>query len=183
MRDGFVKVAALTPNVVVADPAANIKDMIIKAEEMAAVGVKLLVFPELSVTGYTCGDLFLTDTLLAGAKDALYDYLYKTAELDIVSILGMPIEHGGRIYNAAVVVSGGEYWALFPRHLFRDTMNISNQDILRRESLIWVRSGSVMTVRPLARHFCFRIHGYLSFLFPLRYVTTCGCLILRRCRM
>ena len=115
MKDGFVKVAALTPNVVVADPAANIKDMIIKAEEMAAVGVKLLVFPELSVTGYTCGDLFLTDTLLAGAKDALYDYLYKTAELDIVSILGMPIEHGGRIYNAAVVVSGGRVLGVVPK--------------------------------------------------------------------
>ena len=70
MKDGFIKVAAVTPRVHVADPEKNVKEMVERAEEMAAVGVKLLVFPELSITGYTCGDLFLTHVLLQGAKEA-----------------------------------------------------------------------------------------------------------------
>ena len=76
MKDGFVKVAVSSPDVVVADPDANSKKMIEKAEAMAACGVRLVVFPEMSITGYTCGDLFLQDTLLDGAKEALFDYLY-----------------------------------------------------------------------------------------------------------
>ncbi|MBO4394989.1 MAG: NAD(+) synthase [Eubacterium sp.] len=115
MRDGFVKVAAVTPRVTVGDPEANVKQMVERAEEMAAVGVRLLVFPELSITGYTCGDLFLTDTLLNGAREALYEYLYQTAELDLVTILGMPLEHHRRIYNTAVAVSGGRVLGVVPK--------------------------------------------------------------------
>ena len=115
MKDGFVKVAAVTPSVKVADPEWNVKQMIERAEEMAAVGVKLVVFPELSVTGYTCGDLFLTDMLLRGAREALYEFLYQTAELDIVCILGMPLEKGGSVYNTAVVVSGGRVLGVVPK--------------------------------------------------------------------
>ncbi len=115
MRDGFVKVAAVTPKVRVADTEYNVREMVARAEEMAAVGVRLLVFPELSITGYTCGDLFLTDTLLEGAKEALYEYLYRTAELDMVSVLGMPLYHNGRVYNTAVVVSGGRVLGVVPK--------------------------------------------------------------------
>ena len=115
MRDGFVKVAAVSPKVKVADPEWNVHQMIERAEEMAAVGVKLLVFPELSITGYSCGDLFLTDVLLGGAREALYEYLYQTAELDMVSVLGMPLEKGGLLYNTAVVVSGGRVLGVVPK--------------------------------------------------------------------
>ena len=115
MKDGFVKVAAVTPDVRVADPQYNVKKMIERAEEAAAVGVRLCVFPEMSVTGYTCGDLFLTDTLLTGAKEALYEYLYQTAELDMVSVLGMPLEHRGRVYNSAVAVCGGKVLGVVPK--------------------------------------------------------------------
>ena len=115
MKDGFIKVAAVTPYVHVADPEKNVKEMVERAEEMAAVGVRLLVFPELSITGYTCGDLFLTHTLLHGAKEALYEYLYRTAELDIVTVLGMPLDHSGQIYNTAVVVSGGRVLGVVPK--------------------------------------------------------------------
>ncbi|MBR6229568.1 MAG: NAD(+) synthase [Eubacterium sp.] len=122
MKDGFVKVAAVTPKVKVADPEWNVHQMIERAEEMAAVGVRLLVFPELSVTGYTCGDLFLTDTLLKGAREALYEFLYQTAELDMVCVLGMPLEKGGSIYNTAVVVSGGRVLGVVPKS------NLSNYE-------------------------------------------------------
>ncbi len=115
MKDGFVKVAAVTPDVRVADPEYNVKKMVEKAEEAAAVGVRLCVFPEMSVTGYTCGDLFLTDALLNGAREALYEYLYQTAELDMVSVLGMPLEHRGRVYNTAVAVCGGKVLGVVPK--------------------------------------------------------------------
>ena len=115
MKDGFIKVAAVTPRVYVAAPEKNVKEMVERAEEMAAVGVKLLVFPELSITGYTCGDLFLTHVLLQGAKEALYEYLYRTAELDLVTVLGMPLSHYGQIYNTAVVVSGGKVLGVVPK--------------------------------------------------------------------
>ena len=115
MKDGFVKVAVVTPDVRVADPEYNVRVMVERAEEMAAVGVRLCVFPELSVTGYTCGDLFLMDPLLDGAKEALYEYLYRTAELDMVTVLGMPLEHRGRIYNSAVAVCGGKVLGVVPK--------------------------------------------------------------------
>ncbi len=115
MKDGFVKVAAVTPDVRVADPEYNVSIMVEKAEEAAAVGVRLCVFPEMSVTGYTCGDLFLKDTLLNGAKEALYEFLYQTAELDMVSVLGMPLEHRGRVYNVAVAVCGGKVLGVVPK--------------------------------------------------------------------
>lgn len=115
MKDGFVKVAVVTPDMRVADPEWNARVMVERAEEMAAVGVRLCVFPELSITGYTCGDLFLYDTLLDGAREALYEYLYRTAELDMVSVLGMPLEHRGRIYNTAVVVCGGKVLGVVPK--------------------------------------------------------------------
>ena len=63
MKDGFIKVAAVTPRVYVAAPEKNVKEMVERAEEMSAVGVKLLLCPVLSTTGYTCGDLFLTHVL------------------------------------------------------------------------------------------------------------------------
>ena len=115
MKDGFVKVAVATPDVVVADPASNVKAMIELAEGMCASGVRLLAFPELSVTGYTCGDLFLQDTLLEGAKEALFDYVYGTAELNLVSVLGMPLSNMGKLYNTAVVVSGGQILGVVPK--------------------------------------------------------------------
>ncbi len=115
MKDGFVKVAVSTPDIVVADPFANVKNMIEKAEAMAAFGVRLLVFPELSITGQTCGDTFMQDTLLEGAKEALFDYLFHTAELDIVSVVGMPLEHRGKLYNVAVVASGGHILGVVPK--------------------------------------------------------------------
>ena len=75
MKDGFIKAAAVTPKVQVADPEANAEEIIRLAAEAAAGGAKLIVFPELCITGYTCGDLFLQELLLRGAREALFpDY-------------------------------------------------------------------------------------------------------------
>ena len=90
MRDGFIKVAAGTPNIRVADCEYNAGQIIALMKEAAAQGVKVLALPELCVTGYTCGDLFLQETLLRGAEDALSRILEETARLDMLTALGQP---------------------------------------------------------------------------------------------
>ena len=88
---GFVKVAAAVPAVKVADVAFNAKETLSQIKQAAKQGVRIVVFPELGLTGYTCGDLFLKPTLLDAAEDALTDLLIQTMNLDIVCIVGMPV--------------------------------------------------------------------------------------------
>ncbi len=115
MQYGFIKLAAATPTVTVGDPAANAAACVALAEEAAARGVKVLTFPELCLTGATCGDLFAHDLLLRGALDALLQYTAETAELDLVSVVGLPLSHADRIFNCAAVVSGGMVLGLVPK--------------------------------------------------------------------
>ncbi len=115
MKDGFVKVAAATPAIRVADCAYNAGQVIDLAREAAAQGVKVLAFPELCLTGYTCGDLFFQDTLLQGAEAALETVLEATAELDLLAAVGLPVRHGGELYNCAAVLYGGRLLALVPK--------------------------------------------------------------------
>ena len=84
MKDGFIKVAAATPKIRVADCEYNASEIIRLCREADALGVKILVFPELCVTGYTCGDLFLQDTLIDAAAEALTRIAKETAELDML---------------------------------------------------------------------------------------------------
>ena len=93
MKDGFVKVAAGTPKIRVADCGYNAGQIIALIKEAAERGVKVLALPELCITGYTCGDLFLQDTLLDGASRALRRILDETMELDIVTALGLPVKY------------------------------------------------------------------------------------------
>ena len=81
MRDGFIKIAAATPDLHAADCAYNTSEIVKLAKEAAAKGAKLITFPELCLTGYTCGDLFLQETLLEGALEALNTVCRETAEL------------------------------------------------------------------------------------------------------
>ncbi len=115
MKDGFVKVAVSTPELKVADCEYNKDQLVRKAEEIAAKGAALVLFPEFSLTGYTCGDLFLQDTLVRGAEEALQSYRKETEKLNLVSVLGMPLDHKGRLYNVAVVVCRGEILGLVPK--------------------------------------------------------------------
>ena len=117
MRDGFVKVAAGTPKIRVADCDYNAGQIIALMKEAAAQGVKVLALPELCVTGYTCGDLFLQDTLLDGAERALERILDETADLDLLTALGMPVrcKWSGKLYNCAAVFHRGKLLALVPK--------------------------------------------------------------------
>ncbi len=112
MENGFLKVAAATPVVRVADTKANVEAHIALAQKAYGEGVRMLVFPELSLTGATCGDLFTNDTLLQGAQDALLAYLNHTKELDLISVVGLPFAAYAKVYNVAAVCHKGKLLGL-----------------------------------------------------------------------
>ena len=117
MRDGFVKIATGTPEIKVADCAYNAKACIDLINQANAQGVKVLVLPELVLTGVTCGDLFYQDTLLMGAENGLAWILESTKEMDMLITLGLPVRSGwdGRLYNCAAVINRGNVLALIPK--------------------------------------------------------------------
>ena len=117
MRDGFIKVAAGTPEIRVADCRHNAEACFTLMREAAKQGVKVLVLPELCLTGYTCGDLFLNDTLLQGAEDALATVLEATRNLDMITALGLPVRNkwDNKLYNCAAVIHKGTILGLVPK--------------------------------------------------------------------
>ena len=117
MRDGFIKVAAGTPNIKVADCLSNGQQCIELLQTAHAQGVKVLVLPELCLTGYTCGDLFLQDTLLNGAEQALELVLKASEDLDILAAVGLPVRNQwtGKLYNCAAVFHKGALLGLVPK--------------------------------------------------------------------
>ena len=117
MRDGFIKVAAATPEIKVAHCDFNAKACIALIEQAAEQGVKILVLPELVLTGSTCGDLLFQNTLIRGAEEALNQVLEATAELDMLIVLGLPVrgEWDGKLYNCAAVINSGSVLALVPK--------------------------------------------------------------------
>lgn len=115
MRDGFIKIAAATPDLHVADCAYNTSEIVKLAKEAAAKGAKLITFPELCLTGYTCGDLFLQETLLEGAMQALGTVCRETAELAAVIVVGLPLRVRGKLYNVAAVINAGDVLAFVPK--------------------------------------------------------------------
>ena len=115
MTDGFIKTAAVTPKVQVADPEANGAEIIRLAKEAAGNGAKLIVFPELCITGYTCGDLFLQELLLQKAREALFTVIRETKELDALIFAGLPWEKEGKLYNVAAAFQGGRLLGLIPK--------------------------------------------------------------------
>ena len=115
MKDGFLKAAALSPALRVADCAYNVRQITDALRKAAARGVKLAVFPEFCLTGYTCGDLFLQRTLQTGALDALSTLLDETKALDVVTLVGLPLLVHGKLYNCAAVLCHGRILGLVPK--------------------------------------------------------------------
>jgi NAD+ synthase (glutamine-hydrolysing) len=112
---GFARVACLTPRVHIADPQANLHEHITLARRADAAGADLIVFPELSLTGYTLDDLFLQETLLDAAKKALFDLIVLSGSLRAVLVAGVPLRHRDAIYNCAAVIQGGRCLGLVPK--------------------------------------------------------------------
>lgn len=108
MKDGFIKVAAATPKIKVGDTKYNSRQIIAQIKEAAENRAKIIVLPELCVTAYTCGDLFLQSALIDNAADAVFTIAEETKDLDILIAVGTPIGANNRLYNTAAVIKGGE---------------------------------------------------------------------------
>lgn len=115
MEHGFVKVAAVTPSIKVADPKYNKKVIVQEVLKAAEEGAKVIVLPELCLTGYTCNDLFLQGLLLEEAKQALLDVAKETAQVDALVCVGLPLAKDGRLYNVAAVLKQGDVLGLVPK--------------------------------------------------------------------
>lgn len=108
MKNGFVKVAAATPDIRVADVEFNTQNIINAMEEAQKNGAKILVFPELCVTGYTCSDLFDHSVLLKASRKALLEIAENTNDKDMLVFVGAPFEVNGKLYNVAAAMNQGE---------------------------------------------------------------------------
>jgi len=112
LKDGFFRIAAATPETRVADPEWNAEQIEALIREAADLGCGAVCFPELAVTGYTCGDLFKDRTLIKAAEAALSRLMERTKELDILCAVGVPVAHGGALYNCAAVFHRGRLLGL-----------------------------------------------------------------------
>ena len=115
MKHGFISVATATPKLSLANPHANAQEHARIAKELAQKGIRVLVFPELSLTGATCKDLFFSEKLLSGAKEALSAYLSETENLPLVSLVGLPLSVADRTYNVAAVCYRGRVMGFVPK--------------------------------------------------------------------
>ncbi|SCW42569.1 NAD+ synthase (glutamine-hydrolysing) [Ruminococcaceae bacterium YRB3002] len=117
MRDGFIRVGAATPRVKVADCFYNADRIIDLAHEAAESGISILTFPELSITGYTCQDMFLHKTLVDSAFDALVYIADNTAELEMMIVVGLPVLKNHKLYDCAAAVCKGEILGIVPKSI------------------------------------------------------------------
>ena len=110
----FIRVACAVPDVRVADTQFNKAEMLRLAEEACQENADIVLFPELSVTGFSCGDLFMQDSLLNGAKNAVADLAEAFSERDVLVVAGCPVEAGGRLYDTAVLMYKGSIMGIVP---------------------------------------------------------------------
>lgn len=111
----FIRIAVAVPNVSVANVTANVDEIVKKAKEADKNEVDIVLFPELSVTGYTCGDLFFNKTLLEETTNGLKRLIRDSKKLKTVMVVGLPIEIKGRLYNASAVIYGGKVYGIVPK--------------------------------------------------------------------
>ena len=111
----FIKVSTAVPALKVAAPADNVREMIVMMEQAKVAGSDILLFPELSVTGYSCGDLFYQESLLAGAQKALLSLVRASAGSNMVTVVGLPVSDGQHLYNCAAILQNGKICGVVPK--------------------------------------------------------------------
>ena len=119
MKQGFIKVAAVTVDIRVADVWHNCKEICKRMKEAEKAGAKIIVFPELCLTGYTCSDLFTQDILLKEVRRALAKVAEETRHTEALVFVGLPLAIDGELYNVAAALNDERSLALQPRHFFR----------------------------------------------------------------
>ena len=135
MKDGFISVACGTPALRLCDCDYNAEQTFTLMRQAENAGVKVLVLPELGLTGYSCGDLFSQTTLLRGAEQALSTVLAATRNLEVVTAVGLPVVANNSLYNCAAILQKGEILGLVPKtHLPNDPLR-PGSDHGRRSAL------------------------------------------------
>lgn len=112
---GFIRVGAIVNKLALANPLKNAKVIIKEIKKAETLGVSIVTTPELSLSGYTCGDLFLQEQLLDDSIKALEQVLNETKDIDIISILGMPLRHDNQLFNCAAVITKGKILGVIPK--------------------------------------------------------------------
>ena len=115
MKQGFIKVCAGTPDLRVADCEYNADRILQLIGQIKDAQAKIMVFPELCITGYTCGDLFWQERLLEEAKEQLLRLAQETKNTDALIFLGLPLEYESKLYNVAAVISRGKILGFVPK--------------------------------------------------------------------
>ena len=115
MKYGMIKVAAAVPVVRVADTVYNVEQIESLIAQAEGQGVEVVVFPELCITGYSCQDLFKEQLLIDKAEEGLMVLLDFTRKLDVIAIVGLPVQVGALLYNCAAVIQGGTLLGVVPK--------------------------------------------------------------------
>ena len=152
MKYGFLKVAAAVPSVKVADVEYNLQQVESLIAQAEGQGVEVIVFPELCLTGYSCQDLFKEQLLIDKAEDALMVLLDFTRKLDIISIVGLPVQIGSLLYNCAAVIQSGSLLGIVPKtylpnygEFYEKRWFASAQDLMPQDIYL---AGSPIRVTP-----------------------------------
>lgn len=152
MKHGFIRVAAAVPAVKVADVDYNVQQVESLIAQAEGQGVEIVVFPELCLTGYSCQDLFKEQLLIEKAEEGLLALLDFTRKLNVISIVGLPVQVGGLLYNCAAVVQGGQLMGIVPKRylpnyseFYEKRWFASSQDLTAKDIYL---AGSPVTVSP-----------------------------------
>ena len=153
MKNGFLKLALLAPQICIADPMYNAQLCVSAAREAAESGAKVVLFPELTISGATVKDLFYQSVLIEKSRLALMKYAEETAELDLISFVGFPLKYGSKLYDAVAAVSRGELIGISTRAPMGNERYFSSfgeaeyikfcgRDVLVGENVIYSLAGS-----------------------------------------
>lgn len=164
MKHGFVKVAAVTPKIKVADIDFNVSQICEKIEEVAKENAKVAVFPQLCITGYTCGDLFFQKTLLDAAKEALCRVIDCTEGMEMLVFLGLPIEKNHKLYNVAAAIYDGQLLAFIPKTYLKgpDESRYFAKGNEIAEIMLFEKDGEIEEI-PFGTHILLKCDGMEEF--------------------
>ena len=157
MKHGFVKVAAVTPKIKVADTKYNGQLIRALMKDTEKEGAKLVVFPELAITGASCGDLFFQNKLLKAAKEELMQIVSASEFYDAVYFVGIPYEMNGKLYNVAAVVSKGEVLGIVPKSYLNSTRTFVSGAFLDSEEVL--PNGQITPVSTDLIFYCPEVDG------------------------
>ena len=174
MKDGFIRAAAATPTVKVADPVWNGEQILGMIQEGNKEGAKIMVFPELCLTAYTCGDLFLQDELLKRTREELEKLIDETAGMDMLIFIGLPWQKDGKLYNVAAAVQDGELLGLVAKRNLPNYSEFYELRHLRPARRSRRRWNGEDVLFPSAEIFYSAAPIFRSLLWRLRSARICG---------